>query len=128
MTTHYGKASRSAPAPPRTAPATPCCTRFTSRRSSTTRASSSEYFAIDLIMEDAPARRGRARHGGGQAAPLPRTEGDPGDRRLRPGLFLVHIGPHLHGDGGGMVLRAGLPLQDMEFVQFHPTGIYGAGC
>lgn len=32
------------------------------------------------------------------------------------------------GDGGGMVMRAGLPLQDMEFVQFHPTGIYGAGC
>jgi succinate dehydrogenase / fumarate reductase flavoprotein subunit len=32
------------------------------------------------------------------------------------------------GDGGGMVLRAGLPLQDMEFVQFHPTGIYGSGC
>ncbi len=32
------------------------------------------------------------------------------------------------GDGGGMVARAGLPLEDMEFVQFHPTGIYGAGC
>jgi succinate dehydrogenase / fumarate reductase flavoprotein subunit len=32
------------------------------------------------------------------------------------------------GDGNGMVLRAGLPLQDMEFIQFHPTGIYGAGC
>ena len=32
------------------------------------------------------------------------------------------------GDGNGMVLRAGLPVQDMEFVQFHPTGIYGAGC
>lgn len=32
------------------------------------------------------------------------------------------------GDGGGMALRAGLPLQDQEFVQFHPTGIYGAGC
>jgi succinate dehydrogenase / fumarate reductase flavoprotein subunit len=32
------------------------------------------------------------------------------------------------GDGGGMALRAGLPMQDMEFVQFHPTGIYGAGC
>src|SRR3546814_20841087 len=32
------------------------------------------------------------------------------------------------GDGGGMVVRAGLPVEDMEFVQFHPTGIYGAGC
>src|SRR5512141_1850232 len=32
------------------------------------------------------------------------------------------------GDGGGLVLRAGLPRQDMEFMQFHPTGIYGAGC
>lgn len=32
------------------------------------------------------------------------------------------------GDGGGMVTRAGLPLSDMQFVQFHPTGIYGAGC
>ena len=32
------------------------------------------------------------------------------------------------GDGNGMVLRAGLPLQDMEFVQFHPTGVYGSGC
>ncbi len=32
------------------------------------------------------------------------------------------------GDGGGKVARAGLPLQDMEFVQFHPTGIYGSGC
>ena len=37
-------------------------------------------------------------------------------------------GAHLTGDGNAMVLRAGLPLQDMEFVQFHPTGIYGAGC
>ena len=35
---------------------------------------------------------------------------------------------HCTGDGSGMALRAGLPLQDMEFVQFHPTGIYGVGC
>ena len=38
---------------------------------------------------------------------------------------------HLHtctGDGNAMILRAGLPLQDMEFVQFHPTGIYGVSC
>ena len=32
------------------------------------------------------------------------------------------------GDGNGMILRSGLPLMDMEFIQFHPTGIYGAGC
>ena len=52
-----------------------------------------------------------------------------GDGRLRPGLFST--APQAHtctGDGNAMVLRAGLPLQDMEFVQFHPTGIYGAGC
>ena len=32
------------------------------------------------------------------------------------------------GDGGGMCIGAGIPMQDMEFVQFHPTGIYGSGC
>ena len=32
------------------------------------------------------------------------------------------------GDGGGMAIRAGIPMQDMEFIQFHPTGIYGSGC
>ena len=43
--------------------------------------------------------------------------------------YLSCTGAHTQtGDGNAMVLRAGLPLQDMEFVQFHPTGIYGAGC
>ena len=40
----------------------------------------------------------------------------------------MYFSTHLYRcDGGGMVLRANLPLQDMEFTQFHPTGIYGAG-
>src|SRR3972149_1254004 len=43
--------------------------------------------------------------------------------------YFTCTGAHTQtGDGNAMVLRAGLPLQDMEFVQFHPTGIYGAGC
>jgi succinate dehydrogenase / fumarate reductase flavoprotein subunit len=43
-------------------------------------------------------------------------------------LYFTCTGAHTQtGDGNGMVLRAGLPLQDMEFVQFHPTGVYGAG-
>jgi len=43
-------------------------------------------------------------------------------------MYLNCTGAHTQtGDGGGMALRAGLPLQDMEFVQFHPTGVYGAG-
>ncbi len=51
----------------------------------------------------------------------------------RPAAMAAPISarPRAHtctGDGGGMVARAGLPLQDMEFVQFHPTGIYGSGC
>jgi succinate dehydrogenase / fumarate reductase flavoprotein subunit len=44
-------------------------------------------------------------------------------------IYFSCTGAHTQtGDGNAMVLRAGLPLQDMEFVQFHPTGIYGAGC
>ena len=44
-------------------------------------------------------------------------------------IYASCTGAHTQtGDGDGMALRAGLPLQDMEFVQFHPTGIYGAGC
>ncbi len=88
-----------------------------------------EYFAIDLIMED-----GRCR--GVVAIRL-----DDGTvHRFRSNLTILATGGYgrayfsatsahtCTGDGNAMVLRAGLPLQDMEFVQFHPTGIYGAGC
>jgi succinate dehydrogenase / fumarate reductase flavoprotein subunit len=88
-----------------------------------------EYFAIDLIMED-----GRCR--GVVALNL-----DDGTiHRFSANMVIVATGGYgrayfsctsahiCTGDGNAMVLRAGLPLQDMEFVQFHPTGIYGAGC
>ncbi|MGD0024228.1 MAG: succinate dehydrogenase flavoprotein subunit [Xanthobacteraceae bacterium] len=89
-----------------------------------------EYFAIDLIMDD----QGRCR--GVVAINL-----DDGSIHrfsahmtvLATGgygrIYFSCTGAHTQtGDGNAMVLRAGLPLQDMEFVQFHPTGIYGAGC
>jgi succinate dehydrogenase / fumarate reductase flavoprotein subunit len=88
-----------------------------------------EYFAIDLIMEE-----GRCR---GVVA-LKMDDGT--IHRFRGHLTVLATGGYgrtyfsctsahtCTGDGNGMVLRAGLPLQDMEFVQFHPTGIYGAGC
>jgi succinate dehydrogenase / fumarate reductase flavoprotein subunit len=88
-----------------------------------------EYFAIDLIMENGACR--------GVVA-LNMTEGTL--HRFRAHTTILATGGYgrtyfsctsahtCTGDGGGMVLRAGLPLQDMEFVQFHPTGIYGAGC
>jgi succinate dehydrogenase / fumarate reductase flavoprotein subunit len=88
-----------------------------------------EYFALDLIMEDGACR--------GIVA-LDMTEGKL--HRFRAHSTILATGGYgrtyfsctsahsCTGDGGGMVLRAGLPLQDMEFVQFHPTGIYGAGC
>lgn len=88
-----------------------------------------EYFAIDLMMEDGACR-------GVVAWNL-----DDGTlHRFRAKMVILATGGYgrsyfsctgahtCTGDGGGMVLRAGLPLQDMEFVQFHPTGIYGAGC
>jgi succinate dehydrogenase / fumarate reductase flavoprotein subunit len=88
-----------------------------------------EYFAIDLIMEE-----GRCR--GVVCIKL-----DDGTiHRFRAQLVVLATGGYgrtyfsatsahtCTGDGNAMVLRAGLPLQDMEFVQFHPTGIYGAGC
>jgi len=88
-----------------------------------------EYFAIDLIMEDGACR--------GVVA-LDLSDGTL--HRFRAHKVILATGGYgrayfsctsahtCTGDGGGMVLRAGLPLQDMEFVQFHPTGIYGAGC
>ena len=88
-----------------------------------------EYFAIDLIMDD----EGRCR--GVVALKL-----DDGSlHRFRAHTTIVATGGYgrayfsctsahtCTGDGNAMVLRGGLPLQDMEFVQFHPTGIYGAG-
>jgi len=88
-----------------------------------------EFFAIDLIMEDGVCR--------GVVA-LDMADGSL-HRFLARRVILATGGygrtffscTSAHtctGDGNAMVLRAGLPLQDMEFVQFHPTGIYGAGC
>ncbi|WP_159981641.1 MULTISPECIES: succinate dehydrogenase flavoprotein subunit [unclassified Novosphingobium] len=92
-----------------------------------------EYFAIDLIMEPGP-----------DGVPVCRgvialCMDDGTLHRFRSQAVVLATGGYgrsyftatsahtCTGDGGGMVLRAGLPLQDMEFVQFHPTGIYGAG-
>ncbi|TWG91070.1 succinate dehydrogenase subunit A [Luteimonas sp. J16] len=89
-----------------------------------------EYFALDLIMDEEGVCRG--------VLALDMAEGTLHLFRAH-GVVLATGGygrayfsaTSAHtctGDGGGMALRAGLGLQDMEFVQFHPTGIYGAGC
>ncbi len=89
-----------------------------------------EYFALDLIFDEEGACRG--------VLALDMAEGTLHLFRAH-GVVLATGGygrayfsaTSAHtctGDGGGLVLRAGLPLQDMEFVQFHPTGIYGSGC
>jgi len=87
-----------------------------------------EYFALDLIMEDGECR-----------GVIAMCMEDGSIHRFRSHNVVLATGGYgrayfsctsahtCTGDGGGMVLRAGLPLQDMEFVQFHPTGIYGAG-
>ena len=87
-----------------------------------------EYFAIDLIMV-----------GGECKGVIALNMEDGSIHRFRSHATVLATGGYgrcyftatsahtCTGDGGGMVLRAGLPLQDMEFVQFHPTGIYGAG-
>jgi succinate dehydrogenase / fumarate reductase, flavoprotein subunit len=89
-----------------------------------------EYFAIDLIMDEAGECRG--------VIALNMADGT--IHRFRSHLVVLATGGYgrsyfsctsahtCTGDGNAMVLRAGLPLQDMEFVQFHPTGIYGSGC
>ncbi|MEO1328163.1 MAG: succinate dehydrogenase flavoprotein subunit [Pseudomonadota bacterium] len=89
-----------------------------------------EYFATDLIMSE-----------DGQCQGVIAWKLDDGTiHRFRAKLVVLATGGYgrayfsatsahtCTGDGGGMVARQGLPLQDMEFVQFHPTGIYGAGC
>ena len=88
-----------------------------------------EYFAIDLIMEEGACR-----------GVVAMCMEDGSIHRFRAHKTVLATGGYgrayfsatsahtCTGDGNAMVLRAGLPLQDMEFVQFHPTGIYGAGC
>src|SRR6188474_3480441 len=88
-----------------------------------------EYFAIDLIMDADGVCRG--------VVALCMEDGTLHRFRAKKTIlatggygriYATCTGAHTQtGDGNGMVLRAGLPLQDMEFVQFHPTGVYGAG-
>src|SRR6202012_2752549 len=89
-----------------------------------------EYFAIDLIMDEDGACRGLLAWDLA-TGPLHRFRAHM--VVLAPGgygraYFSCTSAHTCTGDGNAMVLRAGLPLQDMEFIQFHPTGIYGAGC
>jgi succinate dehydrogenase / fumarate reductase flavoprotein subunit len=129
MTTHFGKgiAQRTCAAADRTGHAMLHTLYQQSIRHAAT--FFIEYFAIDLIMQDGVCR--------GVVA-LDLTEGTL--HRFRAHVTILATGGYgrtyfsctsahsCTGDGNAMVLRAGLPLQDMEFVQFHPTGIYGAGC
>jgi succinate dehydrogenase / fumarate reductase, flavoprotein subunit len=89
-----------------------------------------EYVALDLIMDDEGVCRGV----------MAWSLEDGRMHRFRAQMVVLATGGYgriyfsctsahtCTGDGSAMALRAGLPLQDMEFVQFHPTGIYGAGC
>src|SRR5690242_4719878 len=89
-----------------------------------------EYFVLDLLMDDEGACRGV----------IAWNLEDGTIHRFRARMTVIATGGYgrtyfsctsahsCTGDGNAMVLRAGLPLQDMEFIQFHPTGIYGAGC
>lgn len=89
-----------------------------------------EYFTLDLLMDDQGICRGVVAW----------CLDDGTIHRFRAHMVVLATGGHgrtfftctgahtCTGDGNAMVLRAGLPLADMEFIQFHPTGIYGAGC
>ncbi|HMA78451.1 MAG TPA: FAD-binding protein, partial [Candidatus Paceibacterota bacterium] len=88
-----------------------------------------EYFALDLIMDEGQCR-----------GVIAWNLADGTMHRFRAHKVVLATGGYgrsffsctsahtCTGDGNAMVLRAGLPLQDMEFIQFHPTGIYGSGC
>ena len=88
-----------------------------------------EYFALDLIMKNGECK-----------GVIAWNLSDGTIHRFRSHITIIATGGYgkvyysatsahtCTGDGNAMVLRAGLPLQDMEFVQFHPTGIYGVGC
>ncbi len=88
-----------------------------------------EYFALDLLMEDGVCRGVLAWRLDNGTLHLFRAQvvvlATGGGGRAYFSTTQAHI---CTGDGYAMALRAGLPLQDMEFIQFHPTGIYGAGC
>ena len=88
-----------------------------------------EYFALDLIMKNGECK-----------GVIAWNLNDGTIHRFRSHITIIATGGYgkiyysatsahtCTGDGNAMILRAGLPLQDMEFVQFHPTGIYGVGC
>jgi succinate dehydrogenase (ubiquinone) flavoprotein subunit len=88
-----------------------------------------EYFALDLIMDNGECR-----------GVMAYNMADGTIHRMRANQTVLATGGYgrayfsctsahtCTGDGGAMAIRAGLPLEDPEFVQFHPTGIYGAGC
>ena len=89
-----------------------------------------EYFALDLIMDADGACKGvLALDMAEGTLHLFRAQGTVLATGGYGRAYFSATSAHTcTGDGGGMALRAGLPMQDMEFVQFHPTGIYGAGC
>ncbi|WP_132999516.1 succinate dehydrogenase flavoprotein subunit [Luteimonas arsenica] len=89
-----------------------------------------EYFALDLIMDEEGVCRGVLAIDMAEGTlHLFRAQGTVLATGGYGRAYFSATSAHTcTGDGGGMALRAGLGLQDMEFVQFHPTGIYGAGC